>query len=87
MNQSTGYLLDKPIATTAAVIVFLQLDKLELSERLKDVLQVRLGDAKVDVAHIQPVEGNRVGMVTGRLSGSDLAVLLSFCKLYNDRNT
>ena len=81
------YLLDKTIAATAAVVIFLELDELEFAEWLKDVLKVGLRDAEVDVSHVKSVEGNRVRVVAGRLGRTHLTVLLGFCKLHNDRDT
>ena len=77
----------KPISTTATVVVFLQLHKFELAERFKYVLQVLLRDTKVNVSYIEAVEGDGVGVGTRALGVADLAVLLSFGKLDNDRNT
>lgn len=78
--------LNKSVTSTATIVILLQLHKLELTEGLEDVLKVGLGDAEVDVAHIQPVEGNRIGM-TGRFRVADLAVLLGLGGLDNDRDT
>jgi len=80
------YVLDKAVASAATVIILLQLDKLELTKGLKDVLEVCLGDAEVDVAHVEPVEGDRVGMAR-RFRVADLAVLLGLGGLDNDRDT
>ncbi len=81
-----GHVLDKAIASTATVVILLELHKLQLTKGLKDVLEIRLCDAEMDVAHVQPVEGDRVG-VAGGFRVADLAVLLSFGGLDNDGDT
>ena len=87
MLRKTRYdLLYKSIPTTPSVIVLLKLDKLELAEGLEHVLQVLFRDAEVNVAYIQPVEGNRVG-VARAVSRAYLAVLLGLGELDNDRDT
>lgn len=55
-------LLYKPVSTAAAIVVLLELDEFQFAEGLENVLQVLLCDAEVDVADIQAVEGNGVGM-------------------------
>lgn len=52
------YSLDETVATATTCVIFLQLDKLELAKGLKDVLQILLSDAEVDVADVQTMEGN-----------------------------
>ena len=49
------------------------------------MLEICLGDAEVDVAHVETMEGNGVWMVTGR--GAGLAVLLGLGGLHDDGNT
>ena len=82
-----GYSLDKPVAAAAAIVVFLELDKLQLAERLKHIVQVLLGDAEMNVTDIEAVEGDRIRVVTGRLRVADLAVLLSLGQLDDDGDT
>lgn len=80
------YVLYKSIATAAPGIVFLKLDELEFAERLEDVLQVLFSDAEVDISDVEAVEGNRVA-VARAIGAADLAVLLSFRELDDNRNT
>lgn len=54
--------LDEAIATAAAVLIFLELNKLKLTERLEDGLQILLGNVEMNVANVKTVEWNRVGM-------------------------
>ena len=71
------HLLNKPIASAAASLVLLQLNKLELSKRFEDVLQVTLGDAEMDVANIQTVKRNGTGIMMGRaFASSSLTIFL-----------
>jgi len=44
--------LNKSIATTAAIFIFLELDKLELAEGLKNILKISFRDTKVDIADV-----------------------------------
>lgn len=80
-------ILDKAIAAAAAILVLLELDKLELTKRLKNRLQILLGDVEVDVAHVETVEGDGVGMGSRRFRVASLAVLLGLCHLNDDRNS
>lgn len=80
-------ILYKSVTTAPAVVILLELYKLELTKGLKYILQILLRDAKMDVAHIESVEGNRIGVVSRGLCGAHLAVLLSLGKLDDDRNT
>jgi hypothetical protein len=84
--ENEGDVLDKTVASAATVVILLQLHKFELAKRFKDILEVCLGDAEVDVAYIEPVEGDGVGMA-GRFRVPDLAVLLRLGGLDNDGNT
>lgn len=86
-SKTRQHILDKPVASAPTAIILLQLHKLELAKRLKDVLKVRLCDAEMDVAHVEPVERDGVGMVAGRLSVADLAILLRLGGLHNDGDT
>ena len=54
--------LDEAIATAAAVLIFLELDKLKLTERLEDGLQILLGNVEMNVANVKTMEWNRIGM-------------------------
>ena len=79
--------LNKPIASAAASLVLLQLNKFELAKRFEDVLQVTLGDAEMDIANVQTVERNGAGVVMGRaFASSSLTILLGLRQLGNDRN-
>ncbi len=80
-------ILYKPITATAAVIVLLELNELKFAKRLEYVLKVLFRDAEVDVADIEAVEGDRVGMGAGTFRVADLSILLGFGKLDNNRNT
>jgi hypothetical protein len=80
-------LLYKSVPAAAAVVVFLKLNKFKLAERLEDILEILFRDAEVDVANIQTVEGDRIGVGAGAVCGSDLSILLSLGKLDNDRDT
>ena len=54
--------LDEAIATAAAVLIFLELNKLKLTERLEDGLQILLGNVEMNVANVKTMEWNRIGM-------------------------
>lgn len=54
--------LDEAIATAAAVLIFLKLNKLKLTERLEDGLQILLGNVEMNVANVKTMEWNRIGM-------------------------
>ena len=47
-----GCLLDKTIASAPTHLFFLQLNKLQLAERLKDILEIAFSDAEMNVADI-----------------------------------
>ena len=87
MGDGSKDILYKPIATAAAVVVLLELNKLELAKRLEYVLEVLLRDAEMDVADIEAVEGDRVGMGARTFRVADLSVLFGFGKLDNNRYT
>jgi hypothetical protein len=57
--------LDKTVASAATAVVLLELHEFELTKGLKNVLEVCFRDTKMDVADIEPMERDRVG-VTGR---------------------
>lgn len=81
------YLLDKAITTAATGIILLELDKLQLAKWLEDVLKILLSDAEVDVANIQAVEGDRVGVASSAARLADLTILLSLGELDDDGDT
>lgn len=81
------YLLHEAVAATPAGIILLKLGELELAKRLKYILKILLSDAEVDVANVQTVKRNRVGVTPSGASLADLAVLLSFGKLDNNWDT
>jgi len=81
------YILDKTVTSAAAIVVLLQLDKLEFPKRLEDGLQVLFSDVEVNVPDIKPVEWNGVRVRAGCFRAADLAVLLGFGELNNDRDT
>lgn len=87
MRDIEEYLLYKPIATAATSIILLELGELKLAKRLKHILKILLSDAEVDVSNVQTVEGDRVWVAAGGTSLTDLSVLLSLGKLYNDWDT
>lgn len=80
-------LLYKSIAAAAAIIVLLKLNKLKLAKWLENILEVLLRDTKVNIADIEAVERNGVGVGARAVCRANLAILLSFGKLNNDRNT
>lgn len=81
------YSLYKPVATAATGVILLELDKFEFAKRLEDILKVLLSDAEVDIANVQAVEGDRVGVASSAASLADLTVLLSLGELDDNRNT
>lgn len=54
--------LNKPIATTASIVVFLELNELQFSKWLKYSLQILLRDIEMNVANIEAMEGNGIGV-------------------------
>jgi hypothetical protein len=64
----------------------LQLNKLQLTERLKDLFKVLLGDGEVNVADIETVEWNARLLLGCAFCGSSLSVLLSLGELGDDRD-
>lgn len=79
--------LHKPVTLAAALLLFLELHELQLAERLKDVLEIVLRDGEVDVANVETVERNAVGLSSSTLRSASLTVLLCFGELGNDRNS
>jgi len=45
-------LLDKTIASAPTHLFFLQLNKLQLAERLKDILEIAFSNAEMNVADV-----------------------------------
>lgn len=80
-------LLNKAVATAATSIVLLELDKLKLAKGLEHVLKILLSDTEVDIANVQTVEGDRVGVTPRAARLADLAILLSFSELDDDGDT
>lgn len=83
MAELKKYLLNKPITAASTGIILLKLGEFELAKGLKHILKILLSDAEVDVANVQTVEGDRVGVTAGGAGLADLAILLSFGKLHN----
>jgi hypothetical protein len=83
----TFYLLDESITTASAGIIFLQLGELELTKGLEDILEILLRNTEVNVAHVETMEGDRVGMISRALRCTNLTILLGLGKLHNDWNT
>ena len=86
-EDGTNNSLYKPVTTATPTVILLELNKFQLAKRLKHVLQVGLRDAKVDVAHVQTVEGNRVGMIACGLGVADLTIFLGLGKLDDNGDT
>lgn len=82
----SGDLLNETIALRATLILLLQLDELQLSEWLENVLEVILGDGEVDVADVEAVERNTVRLGGTTLAGLGDTILFCFSELGNDRN-
>ena len=78
------YILDKPIATASAGVVLLELDKLQLAKRRKNILQVLFGDTKVDVSDVESVERHRVGVGARSVRVAHLPVLFCLGELDDD---
>jgi hypothetical protein len=79
--------LDEAIPAAAAIVLLLELHKLEFAKGLKDSLKILLGDVEVNVANIKAVERYRIGMSAVRLRIAGLTVLLGFSYLNDDGNT
>jgi hypothetical protein len=77
-------LLHKPVASAPTSLFFLQLNKLELAERLKHILKIAFSNAEMDIAYIKTVEGNGVVIATGGFRVSCLSILFCFSKLRDD---
>lgn len=80
-------LLNKPIASASAVVVLLELDEFELAKGLENILEILLGDTEMDVANVETVERNGIGVGARAVCSAYLAILLSLGKLDDDRNT
>lgn len=57
-----GNVLYKPIATTAAIVVLLKLNKFKFAKGLEDILEILFCNTEVNVADVKTVEGDRVGV-------------------------
>jgi hypothetical protein len=87
-SSDRGFILDKAVASAAAVLLLLELDELELAERLEDSLQILLSDVVVNVSDVEAVEGDRVGVrASSAFLSADLAILFGLGDLDDDRNT
>ena len=85
-RRVSGYVLHEAIALAAALLFLLELHELELTKRLEDILEVVFGDGEVDVADVETVEWDAVGLSSCRLGGACLTVLLCFRELCDDWN-
>ena len=79
-------LLHKPIASASPTLFLLQLNKFELAERFKDILQILLGDTEMDVAHVETMERYRAVVAARCFRVSGLPIFLCFGELCNDWN-
>lgn len=77
-------LLYKPVATTSTLLFFLQLDELEFAKWLENILQIALSDAEMDVAYIQPMKRNLMGVAVCGFWVTSLAILFRLRKLSNN---
>jgi len=64
----------------------LKLDKLEFSKGRKHRLEILLGDIEVNIAHVEAVERDRIGMAAA-LRVAHLAIFLRLGDLNNDGDT
>jgi hypothetical protein len=81
------YLLHEAVAPAATGVILLELDEFELAERLEHSLEVVLCDGEMNVAHIEAVKRNTVGLGRIALVGvTRLTVLLGLGELSNDWN-
>ena len=69
------------------MIVLLELDIFKFTKWFENGLQVLLSDVEVDVADIEAVKRDGIGVATRRFGVASLSILLSLCELHNDRNT
>jgi hypothetical protein len=80
-------LLNETVSLGAARVQLIALedDLLKLTKGLEDLLEILLGDAEVDVADVETVEGSAIGTRgSTALGGTSSTVLLSFSQLGND---
>lgn len=86
-----GNILNESITTAATRLLLLQLNKLEISKRLENVLEILLGDTKVDISNVESMERNVMTRILVLLVltafGAGLPVLLCLCKLNDDGNS
>lgn len=71
---------------TALRLFFLQLHEFKVAEWLKDLLDVVFGDREVDVANVEAVERDAVGLGCGTFGVAGLAILFCFSELDDDGN-
>lgn len=77
-------ILHKTVAPAATSLILLELDKLELTKRFEDILEIIFSDTEMNVTNVQPVKRRGSGMARIRVSG--LTILLGFSQLRNDGN-
>lgn len=68
------------------MLLLLELNELQLTERLEDVLKILFVDREMDVADVETVEWNAVRLSGVALGVAGLAVFLCFSELRNDRD-
>lgn len=84
-----GDLLNESVAlgTARISLIALENDLLKLAKRLKDLLEVGLRDAEVNVADVEAMEGSAVGTRSGAaFGGARSTVLLGFGERHDNRN-
>lgn len=87
--KCVGDLLNETITLGATWVglIALENDLLKLTERLEDLLEIRLRDTEVDVANVKTMEGCAVeAWSSSAFGGSSRAVLLSFSELRDNGN-
>jgi hypothetical protein len=76
------------LGATRVGFITLEDDLLKLTIGLEDLLKIRLGNAEVDVADIEAVEGRAIGTRSSTtLGGPGSTILLGFSELRNDGDT
>lgn len=83
-RNHTLYVLYETVASTTSLFFLLQLHKFELAKRFKNILQITLGDAEMDVPDVQPVKRNLAEVAGRRLRVASQSILLRFRMLGND---
>lgn len=68
------------------MLVLLQLDKLQLSKRIKEAPNIFFGKREMDIADVETVVRHAVGLCCVGIGVAGLAVLLCFGELNNDGN-